>query len=109
MTFAENTHIDVWNRLGPTKYIAGKRRVRRLVERAVAEWPGNAIAFGDKSDISLLCDGLSRRIVEEEYGSIMIMLFIGLASAIVQVLLEWWLLGSGYRKDFCEWQSELLK
>lgn len=108
MTFAENTHHDVWNRLGPAKYLAGRKRVRRLVERAVAEWPGTIIAYGDKTDISLVCDGLSRSIAEDEFGSILVMVFIGLASAIVQVLLEWWLLGTAYRRDFCAWQQELL-
>jgi hypothetical protein len=37
----------------------------------------------------------------------MVLLFIGLVTALVQVLLEWWLLSPSYRIGFAWWQEEL--
>lgn len=108
MTFGENLQHDVWNRLPAMKHLAGRRRVRRMVERAVREWPGTMMQIcSGPQERQQLAEGLAAKVARDEYGSILVMVFIGLASAIVQVLLEWWLLGQ-YRRDFIKWKMELL-
>lgn len=119
MKFAENIQTDVWNRLPATKHLAGRSRVRKMVERAVASWPVDEITeclgvepVGDwhKTDaekLRALAGRMGKKVAYDEYGSILAMLFIGLASAIVQVLLEWWLIRSSHRIAFDLWSSEL--
>lgn len=119
MKFGENIQADVWARLPATKYLAGRKRVRRMVERAVLAWPVDDITecFGvepvgdwhkvDSGKLGKISAKLGNRIAYDEYGSILAMLFIGLASAIVQVLLEWWLIRSSHRIAFDLWSSEL--
>lgn len=119
MKFGENIQTDVWNRLPAVKHLAGRNRVRRMVERAVLAWPIDEITqcFGvepvgdwhkvDSHKLREIAAGLGKRIAYDEYGSILAMLFIGLASALVQVLLEWWLIRSSHRVAFDIWASEL--
>ena len=54
-----------------------------------------------------LTHSMAHRIASDEFGSIMVMLFIGLASALVQVLLEWWLTSDMQRSAFAAWKREL--
>ena len=110
---------DVWQRLGPRKFIIGRRRVDRLVERAIKRWP-NELPSGcwkttehggleliDRDGIAAVTDEMAQTIGQDEFGSIMVMLFISLASALVQVLLEWWLSSEDQRAAFRSWKQEM--
>lgn len=110
---------DVWQRLGPRKYIMGRRRIDRLVERAIRRWPQElpsgcwkttqhgGLELIDRSGIDSMTQAMAQEIGQEEFGSIMVMLFISLASALVQVLLEWWLSSEEQRTAFQAWKQEL--
>jgi len=52
-------------------------------------------------------DVYAQRLAREEFGSVMVLLFIGLVTSLVQVLLEWWLLGETYQAEFSIWKEEL--
>lgn len=110
---------DVWQRLGPRKYIMGRRRIDRLVERAIRRWPQElpsgcwkttqhgGLELIDRNGIDSMTQAMAQKIGQEEFGSIMVMLFISLASALVQVLLEWWLSSEEQRTAFQAWKQEL--
>jgi hypothetical protein len=93
LPFKQNLQHDVWNRLPASKYLLGRRRVAQLVERAVADWPMAQLAgCEDREEQLLMGDAYAQRLARKEFGSVMVLLFIGLITALVQVLLEWWLL-----------------
>ena len=98
LPFKQNLQHDVWNRLPASKYLLGRSRVAQLVERAVADWPMAQLAGCEDRDEQLLMgDAYAQRLARKEFGSVMVLLFIGLITALVQVLLEWWLLKNTYR------------
>ena len=108
MTFRQNTQLDVWYRMPPTKFLLGRKRVEQLVNRAVSKWPMAAFAnCENKEEIEFAADAYAQRIAREEFGSIAVLLFIGLVTALVQVLLEWWLLKPAYRIEFVYWKDSL--
>ena len=119
LPWRESLQEDVWQRLGPAKFIVGRRRIDRLVKRAVKRWPNElpqgcyqttehgSIDLIDAKGVRALTHSMAETIGQDEFGSIMIMLFIGLASAVVQVLLEWWLTSEDQRKAFAAWKQEL--
>jgi hypothetical protein len=108
LPFKHNLTHDVWNRLPASKYLLGRRRVAQLVERAVADWPMAQLAgCEDREEQLLMGDAYAQRLARKEFGSVMVLLFIGLITALVQVLLEWWLLKNTYRGEFALWKAEL--
>ena len=108
LPFKENLQHDVWNRLPASKYLLGRRRVAQLVERAVADWPMAQLAgCEDREEQLLMGDAYAQRLARKEFGSVMVLLFIWLITALVQVLLEWWLLKNTYRGEFALWKAEL--
>ena len=108
MNFRENTKLDVWHRMPPTKFLLGRKRVEQLVDQAVAGWPTASFSkCKNTNETMALADEYAQRLARDQFGSIMVILFIGLVSALVQVLLEWWLLSPSYRIAFAWWQEEL--
>lgn len=108
LPFKENVKLDVWHRMPASKFLLGKKRVFRLVDRAVADWPvSQLIACRDGSEYSRASSEYAKGIAQKEFGSVMVLLFIGLVTALVQVLLEWWLLGKTYGSEFALWRAEL--
>jgi hypothetical protein len=83
LPFKENLQHDVWNRLPASKYLLGRRRVAQLVERAVADWPMAQLAGCEDRDEQLLMgDAYAQRLARKEFGSVMVLLFIGLVTAL---------------------------
>ena len=108
LPFNENVKLDVWHRMPASKFLLGKKRVFRLVDRAVADWPvSKLIACRDQGEYSRASKEYAKSIAQEEFGSVMVLLFIGLVTALVQVLLEWWLLKNTYRGEFALWRVEI--
>jgi hypothetical protein len=108
MNFRQNTKLDVWHRMPPTKFLLGRKRVEQLVDQAVAGWPTNTLAgCEDTQEISTVGASYAHQLAREQFGSVMVLLFIGLVTALVQVLLEWWLLKPANRIEFAWWQEEM--
>ena len=107
MNFEENTLTDVWKRLGPAKYLIGRRQVRLLTEACVKQWPHDKFQQSVTGEYrQIVCESLSHNVARQQYGSILSMLLISLVSAVVQVLLEWWL-NREYRVPFAAWTLRL--
>jgi len=108
MNFRQNTKLDVWHRMPPTKFLLGRKRVEQLVDQAVAGWPTDSFSHcKDSDETAVLADAYAQRLARDQFGSVMVLLFIGLVTALVQVLLEWWLLSPSYRIQFSWWQEEM--
>jgi len=110
MNFRDNLRTEVWNRLPASKHLLGRKRIDRLIDRAVGAWPVPIFGNCDsKEERLLLADAYAHRLARAEFGSVMVLLFIGLCTALVQVLLEWWLLKPAYRIDFSYWKQDLTR
>lgn len=110
MTFRDNTRTDVWHRLPASKFLLGKDRINKIIDRAIANWPAPVFSNAENTEEqNLFADAFAHRIARQEFGSVMVILFIGLVTALVQVLLEWWLLKPAYRAEFSYWRQELTR
>ena len=107
MSFEENTLTDVWRRIGAAKFFLGRRQIRLLTEACVKQWPHDRFQQSVTGEYrQIVCESLSQNVARQEYGSILSMFLISLVSAVVQVLLEWWL-NEEYRVPFAAWTLRL--
>lgn len=107
----------VWRNLGPRKWLVGREQVDLLTQLAVENWRSDYMQAADSD--------LERQIVaqatladmkrmhqavggygEREYGMVWLFLLSGVASAIVQVMLRWWLERRANRVMLMVWQQE---
>lgn len=107
----------VWRSLGPRKWLVGRSQVDLLTQLAVENWRSDYMQAADSD--------LERQIVaqatladmkrmhqavggygEREYGMVWLFLLSGVASAIVQVMLRWWLERRANRVMLMVWQQE---
>jgi hypothetical protein len=108
LPYRENIVEDVWQRLPATKSLLGRARVRKLTESAVRAWPMYQLGECQSEDErEQLVKDYARKLARQEYGSIMVILMIGLVTALVRVILEWWLLSSSDRVKITRWSTEL--
>ena len=107
MTFAENTTEDVWQSLGSAKHLLGRERVKSLTEACVRSWPHERMANTMPGrDLQLLAERYAEKVASDQYGSILAMLMISVVSAVVQVLLRWWI-DRNWRMKFAAWTLQL--
>lgn len=104
----ENVYEDVWQSLRPTKFLLGRSVIRRMTQRVLVRWNPELLARSRGLAYQDQVHAIAKKAAADTYGSIMIMLFIGLASAIVQVLLERWLLNDENRTLLEKMRGELL-
>lgn len=108
LSFRDNVKMDVWNRMPASKFLLGRKRVFSIVEHAVAGWPMSGFnACRDMDEYAEASKDYAASLAKNEFGSVLALLFIGLITALVQVLLEWWLLGKTYNDDFAMWRADL--
>ena len=108
----------VWRRLGPRRLIAGRKTVADLVQLAVENWPAELL--------NMCRDEEQRRIVSEEVvrsikrvhtaaspqdnttmGILWVFLLQAVASAVVNIILKWWLESASNRVFLVCWRKEL--
>jgi len=95
MTLQE-LHDSVWSDLPATKRIAGRRRVSRIIDRALKKWPVAVLRQCDEKQSEVVGVHLARSIKREEQtevgmGFFMAMILGTLISEIVkQLLKKWW-------------------
>lgn len=104
----ENVYEDVWQTLGPTKFLLGRAMIRRMTQKVLMRWNPEILAISRGQAYQDQVDAIAKKAARDTYGSIMIMLFIGLASAIVQVLLERWLLNDQNKTLLRKMREDLL-
>lgn len=86
----------VWGQLGPRKHLAGRERVAELVAMSVSTFPAEALGqCNNDRDLQTVTDAtassLRRRLRQREYGVFWTLILTSLASAVIQVLVKWWL------------------
>ena len=95
MTLQE-LHDSVWNDLPATKRIAGRRRVSRIIDRALKKWPVAVLRQCDEKQAEIVGVQLARGLKRDEQkevgmGFFMAMILGTLISEIVkQLLKKWW-------------------
>jgi hypothetical protein len=88
--------------------LVGRSGLDGLVEDAVAEWPISPLmecAHGTSMERKVL-DGLSARVRlrRQRYGFIWSLLLASALSAVIRIILEWWLSRSANRVKLAGWQ-----
>lgn len=107
----------VWRRLGPRKFLLGRKEVDLLTRLTVENWEAEyytAAATDDERQI--VADGTLVAVKrmyqavgdygDREYGFVWTWLLSAIASAIIQVILRWWLERRRNRVMMLIWQQE---
>ena len=110
----------VWERLGPRKWVAGRKQVRDLVRLAVETWePDNLVhcknereqqvyglaISGNVKRLYHACSGYS----DAEFGFLWTIVLSAVVSAIVQILVKWWFSETSHRVLMAGWQREFTR
>lgn len=91
-----------WKRLGVRKHIAGRKAVDDLVEIAVQNWEPEYLRRIDHQDSLAVFESEMlanmKRVYQAggdygnaEYGFIWVFILSSIASALIKILIEWWL------------------
>lgn len=107
----------VWDRLGPRKWLAGRKQVNDLVRLAVESWEpenlqhcrgereqqvyGLAVS-GNMKRMYHACSGYS----DAEFGFLWTVILSAVVSAIIQVLIKWWFSEASHRVLMAGWKRE---
>ena len=109
------THV--WKRLGPRKWLVGRAQVDLLTHLTVENWSPEFMEAAD-SDLErqIVAQGTLQGVKrmhqavggygDREYGMLWMLLLSSLASAIIQVMLRWWLERRANRVMLMVWQQE---
>jgi hypothetical protein len=92
----------VWKRVGVRRLLVGRKRIDELTEAAIANWDSQAIEnVSSDRELDIVCEGMVIGVKRthqmlgdhdfEEYGFLWAILLQALASAVVQILVRWWL------------------
>ena len=112
------THV--WKRLGIRKHLVGRREVDLLTQLSIENWQSEFLNAADsQAERAIVAEGMLsgvRRMHQavggygdREYGFIWTLLLSSLASAVIQVLLRWWLESRANRAMMLVWQYEATK
>ena len=116
----EGLQQHVWHRLGVRKFLVGRQEVDLLPRLTVEDWQSEYYNAAD-SDLErqIVADGTlvavkrMHQVVggygEREYGMIWTLLLSAVASAIIQVVLKWWLERRSNRVMLLVMQQEALQ
>lgn len=119
MTLA-NLQQRVWRRLGPRKWLVGREQVDLLTQLAIENWQSEYYnAAGSDHERAIVAEGTlvavkrMHQVVggygEREYGMIWTLLLSAVASAVIQVVLRWWLEKRSHRVMVLVWQQEAMR
>lgn len=115
----EDLQAHVWRRLGIRKFAAGRHRVDRLTRLAVQHWQGDAYAAaGSDADRDAALKATAEAVKQsyreagdagEEYGFVLwIWLLSTVLSAVVQIIVKWWLERRRNQTLMLVWQQEMM-
>ena len=110
----------VWKKLGIRKHLVGRREVDLLTQLSVENWQGDFLNAADSpEERAIVAQGMLsavRRVHQavgsygdREYGFIWTFLLSSLASAVIQILIKWWLERRTNRALMLVWQYEAQK
>ena len=95
-----------WRELPVIKFFLGRKNAYELLEKIVRAWQTKKLlpteAFPDASTAAVeMTDQVS-----ESYGFIWTIVFQGLVSLAIQLLIKWWFESVEVRAAIIEWQGE---
>lgn len=107
----------VWKSLGPRKWLVGRSQVDLLTQLAVENWHSDYMqAAENDNQRQIVADNTLADVKrvhqavggygEREYGMIWAFLLSAVASAVIQVVLKWWLERRVNRVMLMVWQQE---
>ena len=107
----------VWRKLGPRKWLVGREQVDLLTQLAVENWQTEYYNAADSDqERAIVAEGTLIAVKrmhqavggysDREYGMIWAFLLSAVASAIIQVVLRWWLERRSNRVMMLIWQQE---
>lgn len=107
----------VWRKLGPRRWLVGREQIDVLTQLTVENWQCEFIQVAqDDLERKVVCDATLADVKrmyqavggygEREYGMIWMFLLSAVASAVIQVVLKWWLERRANRVMLMIWQQE---
>jgi len=104
----------VYARLPLRKRLVPRERIDELVDQAIANWPSEVLGQcrGDDDYAEVVqanVGSLRRRIRANEYGFLWTILLSALASAVIELILKWWLERRANRVLMLVWRQEAMQ
>lgn len=107
----------VWKRLGPRKWLVGREQVDLLTQLTIENWQTEYYKVADSDqERAIVAQGTLVAVKrmhaavggygEREYGMIWALLLSAVVSAIIQVVLKWWLERRSNQVMLLVWQQE---
>jgi hypothetical protein len=95
----------VWRGAPLGKYLVGRRKVDQLTEMAIGAWedPPN------KDRLVASVNRIHEATEGETHGTVWVILLQFLASAIIQLLIEWWFKSQQHRLRLLVMQQEVMR
>lgn len=86
----------VYARLGLRKHLVPRDRIDELIDDAIANWPCEVLrqCRGDDDYAEVVhanIGSLRRKVRNRQYGFIWTIVLSALASAVIEIILKWWL------------------
>jgi hypothetical protein len=119
MTLAD-LKVHVWRRLGPRKWLIGREQVDLLTQLTIENWQSEYYTAAETDhERQIVAEGTlvavkrMHQVVggygEREYGMIWSLLLMAVASAVIQLVLRWWLERRANRVMLLVWQHEAMR
>lgn len=97
----EDFQDEMWDRMGPRKYVAGREAVYDLIAVAVQEWPTEDLVHvksGSGAEIyqtDRLKQAIRRHMIlthgeSKQFSFIWTLIFSAIVNEVVKVILAWW-------------------
>jgi hypothetical protein len=108
----------VWRRLGPRRVLAGRKTVRDLVQLAIENWPAEMLNHCREDNerqvvVAEVVRSMKRLHMatapddNKTMGILWLFLLQAVASAVVQLVLKWWLESASNRVFLVAWRKDL--
>lgn len=112
-----NVYDRVWRECPMGKFLVGRRKIDQLTEIAIGAWPmtslDGSMSNAEKREVARLLEKSVERIHEvsepKYHFVIWAILLQALASAIIRILIEWWLESDSHRLRLLAVQQEIMK
>jgi hypothetical protein len=110
----------VWRRLGVLKFLVGRAACDDLVQLAVENWAGEFLKHAQNDNERQVVAGVILQNVKrahqvasgedaQEYGVWWVFVLQAVASAVVQLIIKWWLDRRSNRVLMAVWKQELTR
>jgi hypothetical protein len=113
----QDLQAHVWRRLGMRKFLVGRETCNDFVQLAVENWAGEFLWHAQDDDERRIVSGVIVNDIKRahqvisgreaaEYGMVWALVLQAVASAVVQLILKWWLDRRANRVLLAVWKQE---